>query len=89
LTNYLADPISATLHPAGSRIACTIEYDGGPYNGWQAQSQPHAVTVQGELERALAYVADGNVDQLVEKLDSVIPGSTIRETPPPDLTSIV
>ncbi|MEN8243165.1 MAG: polysaccharide biosynthesis protein, partial [Chloroflexota bacterium] len=41
------------------------------------------------LEQLLKFAADGNVEQLVEKLDSVIPGSTIRETPTPDLTSIV
>ena len=34
------------------RYRATIEYDGGPYNGFQLQAgQP---TVQGELERALA-----------------------------------
>jgi FlaA1/EpsC-like NDP-sugar epimerase len=41
------------------------------------------------LEKLLCYVRSGDVDQMVETLDSVIPGSTIRETPTPDLTSII
>lgn len=50
---FAADPL-----PAGSRIACRVEYDGSCYNGWQ--SQPHAgvLTVQDLLEQALAVVAD-------------------------------
>jgi FlaA1/EpsC-like NDP-sugar epimerase len=41
------------------------------------------------LDQLLVYVANGNVEQMVEELDNVIPGSRIRETPTPDLTSIV
>jgi len=41
------------------RIALGIEYDGSAYAGWQ--HQPHARSVQGELERALAEVADHEV----------------------------
>ena len=33
-----------------SRFKLTIEYDGGPFQGWQRQD--HAPTVQGELEAA-------------------------------------
>ena len=33
-----------------ARFKLTIEYDGGPYQGWQRQD--HASTVQGELEIA-------------------------------------
>lgn len=46
--------------PAGSRIACRIEYCGTQYHGWQAQSQAHLAvsTVQEELEKALAVVAN-------------------------------
>ena len=33
-----------------SRFKLTIEYDGGPFQGWQRQD--HAATVQGELETA-------------------------------------
>jgi len=41
------------------RIAVGIEYDGSAFAGWQRQS--HARSVQGELERALAGVADHEV----------------------------
>ena len=41
------------------------------------------------LEKLLGFVQVGDVEQMVETLDSVIPGSTIRETPIPDLTSII
>lgn len=51
-------PFSAESVPAGKRIACRIEYDGRHFNGWQ--SQPHAgvVTVQDQLEHALAQIAN-------------------------------
>lgn len=39
-----------------ARVALGIEYDGSACRGWQHQS--HARSVQGELERALAAVAD-------------------------------
>lgn len=45
--------------PAGSRIACCVEYDGGGYSGWQSQRGAH--TVQDALEQALATVADSRV----------------------------
>jgi tRNA pseudouridine38-40 synthase len=38
-----------------TRVAVGLEYDGTAYSGWQ--HQPHARTVQGELERAFARVA--------------------------------
>ena len=41
------------------------------------------------LDQLLGFVAAGDVDKMVDTLDSVIPGSTIRETPTPDLTSLV
>lgn len=50
---FPADPL-----PAGSRIACRIEYDGSRFNGWQAQPHLDVITVQQELERGLAVVAD-------------------------------
>jgi tRNA pseudouridine38-40 synthase len=37
------------------RLAIGVEYAGGRYAGWQ--SQPHAPSVQAEVERALASVA--------------------------------
>ena len=57
----LADPfprLSAEPLPAGSRIACRIEYNGARYNGWQSQPHLNVLTVQQELESALSSVAD-------------------------------
>jgi FlaA1/EpsC-like NDP-sugar epimerase len=45
--------------------------------------------IEALLEKLLGFVNNGDVDQMVETLDNVIPGSTIRETPTPDLTSFV
>ncbi len=50
--SFPADPI-----PAGSRIACRIEYDGSQYHGWQAQPHLNVATVQEDLERGLSAVA--------------------------------
>jgi tRNA pseudouridine38-40 synthase len=50
---FPADPI-----PAGSRIACRIEYDGSRYCGWQAQPHLDVSTVQADLEDGLTAVAD-------------------------------
>lgn len=47
--------------PAG-RIALCIEYNGGSFNGWQAQKSASARTVQETLERALSEVADHHVN---------------------------
>jgi tRNA pseudouridine38-40 synthase len=48
---------SNALLAAGQRLALRVEYDGGPFAGWQAQPQLSGViTVQQELERALASV---------------------------------
>jgi len=49
---------STDLIPAGSRVACRIEYDGSHYCGWQAQPHLEVETVQERLELALAAVAD-------------------------------
>jgi len=43
--------------PAGSRIACCIEYDGRRYSGWQIQAHLNVLTVQAELERGISAVA--------------------------------
>lgn len=43
--------------PAGTRIACRIEYNGTRFNGWQSQPHAGSRTVQDELERALGSVA--------------------------------
>lgn len=39
------------------RFALKIEYDGGPFAGWQAQAE--RASVQGEVERALAALDPG------------------------------
>ncbi len=39
------------------RIALGVEYDGAPFSGWQTQREG-VVTVQGNVESALAKVAD-------------------------------
>ena len=54
----MADSIFSTEPlPAGTRIACRIEYNGSRYSGWQSQSHEGVVTVQDELEAALAQIA--------------------------------
>ena len=60
------------------RWAVGIEYDGAPYSGWQFQ--PHAPSVQAELERALSGVANhpvsvvaaGRTDAGVHALGQVV-----------------
>ncbi len=42
-----------------ARFKLTIEYDGGPFQGWQRQD--HASTVQGEIEAAGARLNGGPV----------------------------
>lgn len=44
--------------PAGTRIACIVEYDGSGYNGWQSQPHPGVSTVQDCIEAALSRIAD-------------------------------
>jgi tRNA pseudouridine38-40 synthase len=51
-------PFSAEPVPAGTRVACRIEYDGSHYNGWQSQPHVGVVTVQDQLEHALAEIAN-------------------------------
>ncbi len=50
-------PFAAEPLPAGSRIACRVEYDGSRYHGWQSQPRPESKTVQDTLESGLALVA--------------------------------
>ena len=42
------------------RLAVGVEYDGGPYSGWQVQST--APSVQALLEAALSRIADHPVE---------------------------
>ncbi|WP_238946828.1 tRNA pseudouridine(38-40) synthase TruA [Seongchinamella unica] len=53
--------LSADPLPAGSRIACRVEYNGARYNGWQSQPHLDVITVQQELEAALSSVANAPV----------------------------
>jgi len=43
-----------------ARIAAGVEYDGGPYHGWQSQRQ--AASVQQQVELALSQVADHPIE---------------------------
>ncbi|MGI9291348.1 MAG: tRNA pseudouridine(38-40) synthase TruA [Gammaproteobacteria bacterium] len=43
-----------------SRLAFGIEYDGTAYSGWQYQ--PHAPSIQEELNKALSVVANAQVE---------------------------
>lgn len=60
------------------RIALGIEYDGSAYCGWQLQD--HSPSVQADLERALAIIADepirvhcaGRTDTGVHALEQVV-----------------
>jgi tRNA pseudouridine38-40 synthase len=56
-----SSPFSADPLPAGSRIACRIEYNGSHYSGWQAQPHLDVQTVQEQLELAFADVASAPV----------------------------
>ena len=44
--------------PNASRVALCVEYNGNRFNGWQAQKSEDVATVQENLEKALAEVAD-------------------------------
>ncbi|HEX9207533.1 MAG TPA: tRNA pseudouridine(38-40) synthase TruA [Steroidobacteraceae bacterium] len=69
------------------RLALGIEYDGAAFSGWQCQS--HARSVQGELQQALARVADhpveltaaGRTDAGVHALEMVAHFETTAERP--------
>jgi len=61
LASSPSPPFSAEPLPAGSRIACRIEYDGSHYSGWQAQPHLDVQTVQEQLELGLGEVATAPV----------------------------
>jgi tRNA pseudouridine38-40 synthase len=50
--------LSPEALPAGSRVACRVEYDGSHYNGWQSQPHLDVSTVQDAVQGALSAVAD-------------------------------
>ena len=70
-----------------ARFALGIEYDGTAFAGWQLQV--HARSVQGELQQALARVADqhvelvaaGRTDAGVHALEMVAHFTTTAERP--------
>src|SRR5262245_15253686 len=70
-----------------ARIALGVEYDGTAFAGWQRQ--PHARSVQAELQQALASVAThsveltaaGRTDAGVHALAQVVHFDTTVERP--------
>jgi tRNA pseudouridine38-40 synthase len=70
-----------------ARIALGVEYDGSAFSGWQ--QQPHARSVQEELQRALASVAvqpialtaAGRTDAGVHALAQVVHFTTTVDRP--------
>ena len=42
---------------SGQRVAARVEYHGGHFHGWQAQTKLSCPTVQGALEEALGQIA--------------------------------
>lgn len=75
-----------------TRWALGVEYDGACFSGFQRQSSPSLPTVQGELERALAKIADhpvrlvcaGRTDAGVHALGQVVHFDTAAERAPRD-----
>jgi len=69
------------------RVALGVEYDGGPFFGWQSQADGH--TVQDALQAALSGIADehiaiiaaGRTDTGVHALEQVVHFDTNVERP--------
>lgn len=69
------------------RIALGVEYDGGPYCGWQSQAD--VPSVQDTLQAALGQIADehisviaaGRTDTGVHALEQVVHFDTLAERP--------
>ncbi len=72
-----------------SRIALCIEYQGGSFNGWQAQKAATISTVQETLESAISQVADqaikvycaGRTDKGVHASAQIVHFDTTNERP--------
>jgi len=45
--------------------------------------------LQATLQRLLSLTSSGHADEIISLLDEVIPGAHIRETPSPEITSVV
>ncbi|RYZ76411.1 MAG: tRNA pseudouridine(38-40) synthase TruA [Proteobacteria bacterium] len=43
--------------PGYTRMRMTVSYDGTDFAGWQRQAQPHLLTCQGSLEKAISTIA--------------------------------
>jgi tRNA pseudouridine38-40 synthase len=60
------------------RLALGVEYDGGPFNGWQSQADGHTVqdTLQHSLSRIAGHpvsvIAAGRTDTGVHALEQVV-----------------
>lgn len=72
------------------KLACSVEYDGTGYRGFQRQPQSHGPTIQGMLETAIARVSNatsvvygaGRTDAGVHASGQVIHFSTSSLLPP-------
>jgi tRNA pseudouridine38-40 synthase len=60
LANSSKNWVSDTAAQLPQRLALGLEYDGTAYHGWQ--HQPHASSIQDELNRALSQVADSQIE---------------------------
>lgn len=49
--------LSDSLFHPGQRVAARVEYHGGHFHGWQAQTKLACPTVQGAVEEALGQIA--------------------------------
>ena len=74
---------------SAQRIALGVEYEGSGFHGWQRQAKPAVTTVQGELERALALVANepivvtcaGRTDAGVHAMQQIVHFDTAVQRP--------
>ena len=51
---------SLSIYIKMMNIACSIEYDGTDFHGFQRQPHNHGQTVQGVLEAAIASISQEN-----------------------------